>query len=72
MGVELFGSPVGTIYVAGAAVAAYLVIGHRSIYPEQLLAYTKSSWMRIRPDMPVGTEKARLAMGLLRWWERHR
>jgi hypothetical protein len=72
MGVELFGRTVGTLYVAGAAIAAYLMIGHRSIYPEQRLAYSKSSWMRVRPDMPVETEKARLAYGLLRWRERRR
>jgi H+/Cl- antiporter ClcA len=72
MGVELFGGSIGTLYIAGAAIAAYLVIGHRSIYPEQRLAYSKSSWMRVRPDMPVDTEKARLAYGLLRWWERRR
>lgn len=68
MGVELFGGTVGTLYTAGAAMAAYLMIGHRSIYPEQRLAYSKSSWMRIRPDTPVQGEKARLSYGLLRWW----
>jgi len=68
MGVELFGGAVGTLYTAGAAMAAYLMIGHRSIYPEQRLAYSKSSWMRIRPDTPVQGEKARLSYGLLRWW----
>lgn len=68
MGVELFGGTVGTPYTAGAAMAAYLMIGHRSIYPEQRLAYSKSSWMRIRPDTPVQGEKARLSYGLLRWW----
>lgn len=72
MGVELFGGAVGTLYTAGAAMAAYLTIGHRSIYPEQRLAYSKSSWMRIRPDRSVDSEKARLAYGLLRWWRRHR
>jgi hypothetical protein len=71
MGVELFGGTVGTLYVAGAAIAAYLIIGHRSIYPEQRLAYAKSSWMRVRPDMQIDTEKARLAYGLLRWWRQH-
>ena len=70
MGVELFGDSVGTLYIAGAAIAAYLIIGHRSIYPEQRLAYSKSSWMRVRPDMPVETEKARLAYSLLRRWRR--
>ncbi|RUM95960.1 chloride channel protein [Pseudaminobacter arsenicus] len=70
MGVELFGGSVGTLYIAGAAIAAYLMIGHRSIYPEQRLAYAKSSWMRIRPETAVETEKAKLAYGLLRWWGR--
>jgi H+/Cl- antiporter ClcA len=68
MGVELFGGTIGTLYVAGAAIAAYLMIGHRSIYPGQRLAYSKSSWMRVRTDAPVDAEKARLSYGLLRWW----
>lgn len=72
MGVELFGGTPGTLYVAGAAIAAYLMIGHRSIYPEQRVAYAKSSWMRVRPDMEVDSEKARLSYGLLRWWWRSR
>ncbi|MBS0381773.1 MAG: chloride channel protein, partial [Proteobacteria bacterium] len=44
MGVELFGAD-ATLYVAGACVAAYLIIGHRSVYPEQQIAYSKSSWV---------------------------
>ncbi|HEU0230316.1 MAG TPA: chloride channel protein [Burkholderiaceae bacterium] len=72
MGVELFGGVVGTIYVAGAAIAAYLVIGHRSVYPDQRLAYSKTSWLHVRPDMPVGQEKGRLSYGLLRWWQQRR
>jgi H+/Cl- antiporter ClcA len=72
MGVELFGGVVGTLYVAGAAIAAYLVIGHRSIYPDQQIAFAKSSWMRIRPDAIVRADKARLSYGLLRWWRRRR
>ena len=72
MGVELFGGSVGTLYVAGAAITAYLMIGHRSIYPEQRLAYAKSSWMRVKSDTQIYTEKAHLSYGLLRWWRRHR
>ncbi len=72
MGVELFGGVVGTIYVAGAAIAAYLIVGHRSVYPEQRLAYAKSSWVRVRADMPVGQEKIHLSHGLLRWWSARR
>jgi H+/Cl- antiporter ClcA len=72
MGVELFGGSVGTLYIAGAAITAYLMIGHRSIYPEQRLAYAKSSWLRVKSDTQIDTEKAHLSYGLLRWWRRHR
>jgi H+/Cl- antiporter ClcA len=70
MGVELFGGTIGTLYGAGAAIAAYLVIGHRSIYPDQQIAFAKSSWLRIRPDTAVSADKARLSYGLLKWWRR--
>jgi H+/Cl- antiporter ClcA len=72
MGVELYGGSVAMVYVAGAATVAYLMIGHRSIYLDQRLAYAKSSWMRIRPETSVDTEKARLAYGALRWLGRRR
>lgn len=71
MGVELFGSD-STLYVAGACVAAYLIIGHRSVYPAQQIAFSKSSWIFARADLPVGQEKVRLSYGLLRWWTRRR
>jgi H+/Cl- antiporter ClcA len=71
MGVELFGAD-STLYVAGACVAAYLVVGHRSVYPAQQVAFSKSSWLVARPDLPVGEEKVRLSYGLLRWWSDHR
>ena len=72
MGVELFGGATGTIYVAGAAIAAYLIIGHRSVYPDQRLGYAKSSWMRVRAEIPVGQEKTHLSYGLLKGWGRIR
>lgn len=68
MGVELFGGLVGTMYVSGAAMAAYLIIGHRSVYPEQRMGYTKSSWIRVQQDVPVGQEKTHLSYGLLKSW----
>ncbi len=71
MGVELFGAD-STLYVAGACVAAYLIIGHRSVYPAQQIAFSKSSWIFARADLPVGQEKVRLSYGLLRWWSRRR
>ncbi|MFT0531959.1 chloride channel protein [Castellaniella hirudinis] len=72
MGVELFGSLIGTMYVSGAAIAAYLIIGHRSVYPEQRLAYAKSSWIRVQQDIPVGQEKTHLSYGLLKSWRQVR
>jgi H+/Cl- antiporter ClcA len=67
MGVEMFGAD-STVYIAGACMAAYLVVGHRSVYPEQQIAFSKSSWIFARPNLPVGQEKVRLSYGLLRWW----
>jgi H+/Cl- antiporter ClcA len=72
MGVELFGGATGTVYVAGAAIAAYLIIGHRSVYPDQRLGYAKSSWMRVQAEIPVGQEKTHLSYGLLKSWGRIR
>ncbi len=66
MGVELFGAD-ALLQVAGACVAAYLIIGHRSVYPEQQIAFSKSSWIFAHADLPVGQEKVRLSYGLLRW-----
>ena len=71
MGVELFGAG-STLYVAGACVAAYLIIGHRSVYPAQQIAFSKSSWLSARTDLPVGQEKISLSYGLLRWWGERR
>lgn len=42
MGVELFGQMNGSIYVAGASIAAYLMIGHRSVHPDQLVAFSRT------------------------------
>jgi H+/Cl- antiporter ClcA len=67
MGVELFGGG-SLLYVAGAGVAAYLMIGHRSVYPSQPLAYAKSGWISATVDLPVGQEKLQLSFGLRRWW----
>lgn len=68
MGVELFGGAAGTLYVAGAAIAAYLIIGHRSVYPDQRLGHAKSSWMRVQAEIPVSQEKTHLSYGLLKSW----
>ena len=72
MGIELFGAEMGTFYIAGPAMAAYLVIGHRSVYPDQWIAFTKSSWILADKDpplfgLPLQKEKLHLSYGLLRW-----
>lgn len=67
MGVELFGQMTGTIYVAGASIAAYLMIGHRSVYPDQLVAFSKTSWMYAAPGQPLGLGTFHLSYGLRRW-----
>lgn len=72
MGVELFGGSLGAVYAAGPCIAAYLIIGHRSVYPDQLVAYPKTSWLRFRPEMALGDDKVHLSYGLLRWWSRFR
>ncbi|HLQ84943.1 MAG TPA: chloride channel protein [Salinisphaeraceae bacterium] len=71
MGVELFGAD-ATLHVAGACVVAYLIIGHRSVYPAQRVAFSKSSWIHAHTEVPVGQEKIRLSYGLLRWWSERR
>jgi H+/Cl- antiporter ClcA len=71
MGVELLGGE-SILYVSGAAIAAYLIVGHRSVYPEQQLAATKTSWMTARADVPVSQEKVRLSSELLDWWHERR
>ena len=71
MGVELLGGD-STLYVAGATIAAYLIVGHRSVYPEQQIASTKSSWMTTSADVLVSQEKVRLSAELVRWWQARR
>ncbi|MDP4086067.1 MAG: chloride channel protein [Bacillota bacterium] len=65
MGFELFGNAAG-IYIVGACITAYIVIGHRSVYPDQLVAYKKSLWMNIDPDIELGKEKIHLSYSLLK------
>lgn len=66
MGIELFGGG-STLYVAGACVAAYLMIGHRSVYSAQHLAYPKAVWFVAPADQPIRHEKVQLSWGVLRW-----
>lgn len=65
MGYEMFGSLTG-LYIVGACITAYVIIGHRSVYPDQLVAYSKSLLMRLKPNVSLAKEKIHVSYGLLR------
>ncbi|MBT2658452.1 chloride channel protein [Bacillus sp. ISL-18] len=65
MGFELFGSVTG-IYVVAACITAYITIGHRSVYPDQMVAYPKSLWMRLVPGIALENEKIHVSYTLLK------
>lgn len=69
MGFELFGN-ITSMYIVGACITAYIIIGHRSVYPDQLVAYPKSLWMRLRPGISLEQEKIHISYGLLRRMKR--
>lgn len=75
MGFELFGSVTG-IYIVAACITAYIIIGHRSVYPDQLVAYSKSVWMHLEPGLSLEKERTKIhiSYGLLRKlirWQHH-
>jgi H+/Cl- antiporter ClcA len=47
MAVEMFGTDVAP-FAAIACVAAYVMVGHRSVYPSQVLATAKTASVRVR------------------------
>jgi H+/Cl- antiporter ClcA len=65
MGFELFGSSAGP-YFATACVTAYIVVGHRSVYSGQLVAYSKSPWLNYAPNEPLDAAKIQVSYSLLR------
>lgn len=60
MAIEIFGPQIGFYAAAGCAVS-YLISGHRSVYPSQLLGMTKSASIRL-PLMGdlAGLERAKI------------
>jgi H+/Cl- antiporter ClcA len=73
MGIELFGSSTG-IYIVGACITAYIIIGHRSVYPDQLVVFKKSLWMYLEPGIELSKEKIHISYSLLRkirHWQRN-
>ncbi|MBE6183305.1 chloride channel protein [Heyndrickxia ginsengihumi] len=71
MGYELFGSVTG-LYAVIACITAYIVIGHRSVYPDQLVIYKKSLWMYLHPGIELGKENIHFSYSLLKRIERMR
>lgn len=74
MAMEMFGVLVAP-YAAVSCVISYVVAGHRSIYPAQMLAVKKSSSINVEEGMPFEAAKARYAereksviAGLFRLW----
>lgn len=65
MGYEMFGSLTG-LYIVGACITAYIVSGHRSVYPDQIVAYSKSLLMRLEPNKPLSKENIHVSYGVLR------
>ncbi|HLR08508.1 MAG TPA: chloride channel protein [Bacillota bacterium] len=65
MGFELFGASVG-IYVIGACLAAYIVIGHRSVYPDQLIVFAKSIWIQAKRGSALNEQDVQISYDLLR------
>lgn len=72
IGYEMFGGLTG-LYIVSACITAYVVSGHRSVYPDQVVAYSKSLFMRLSPNVSVSREQIHVSYGLLRklrriWW----
>jgi H+/Cl- antiporter ClcA len=65
MGFELYGNS-AAIYFASACVTAYIVVGHRSVYTDQVLAYSKSLWLRHAPDEALNPGQIQISYSLLR------
>lgn len=54
MSMELFGAEVGT-YSSIVCVISYLIVGHKSIYPTQVLKKSKTPSICMKEDCEVGT-----------------
>ena len=52
MAIELFGSQIAPL-AAIANVISFLMAGHRSVYPSQILGMKKSELLHIETDIPI-------------------
>jgi H+/Cl- antiporter ClcA len=79
MAVELFGPAVGP-YAAVACVVSFLMTGHRSVYPSQVLSITKSpsimaatgSEMKDIPDVDFQVREKSITGGIVRGYDKAR
>ncbi len=53
MGMEILHGPVG-VYAALCVCTAYLIVGHRSVYPSQKIGFAKSAGLEFALDVPIG------------------
>ncbi len=53
MGLEVLGGPIG-MYAALCSCTAYLIVGHRSVFAEQRLGYSKAVGLLPTLDIPIG------------------
>ena len=53
MGIELLPASEG-VYAALAALTAFLIVGHRSVYASQRLGFSKSAGLEMELDGPIG------------------
>ena len=53
MAMEFFGNKIGP-YAAIACIVSFLVVGHRSVYPSQILGMTKSASIGVETGGPIG------------------
>ncbi|HEX7057178.1 MAG TPA: chloride channel protein [Bacilli bacterium] len=73
MGFELFGSSIG-LYMLAACIPAYIMVGHRSVYPDQLVTFPKSLWMQLQAGVPLKNEHIHISYGVLKRikrWQKH-
>jgi len=77
MAVELFGPAVGP-YAAVACVISFLMTGHRSVYPSQVLSITKSPSIKVAtggemkdiPDLDYQFRKRSISGGIVKGYDK--
>jgi H+/Cl- antiporter ClcA len=75
LGIEMFGPNIG-VFAATVAISSYLLVGHRSVYPSQLLFTQKAAALHISTNTPIEAQhlsmawNARRRLARLRRWIR--